>query len=147
MEFARLGGLSPVKYKATDTGFEGHKPPVKHGIFAFPWPYIETYLCLYDEAHEAELKNRGFRKFEFDGMLFHHLKAADDVAWTMSDIVEYAEFLKEFKHKLTKEIHADPYINKHTMPIHDPFKRGLGGWFSRDSLEVFIPRTEMGRIR
>jgi len=154
MEFVRLGGLSPVKYKATDTGFEGHKPPVKHGIFAFPWPYIETYLCLYDEAHEAELKNRGFRKFSFDGMVYHHLNTrydrdlvTDDLSWDLSSIVEYSEFLKQFKHNLVREIHADPYINKHTSPIHDPFKRGLGGWFSRDSLEVFIPKTEMGRIR
>lgn len=148
MEFVRLGGLSPVKYKPVPgddpMGFSGHTPPTKHGIFAFPWPYIETFLCLYDEAHQAELKNRGFRHFKFDGNLYHHLDYDD--LWTLDTIEVYQVKLKAYKHKLVKEIHADTFINS-KAPIHDPFKKGLGGWYSRDSLEVFIPKPEMGRIR
>ena len=146
MKFVRLGGLSPVKYKAVPGSFEGHVPPARHGIFAFPWPYIEAYLCLYDNAHQAELKLRGFRHFEFDGYLYHHLKGGD-LGWSYDDTEEYDVMLKAFKHNGIKELHADKYIANPTTPIHDPFKRGLGGWFSRDSLEVFIAKSDMGRIR
>jgi len=150
MEFVRLGGLSPVKYKpvpgnANDPmGFSGHTPPVKHGIFAFPFPYIETFLCLYDEVHQVELKNKGFRHFKFDGYLYHHLDYND--LWTLDTIEVYRTKMKVFKHKLVKEIQADSIIGTN-QPIHDPFKKGLGGWFSCDCLEVFISRSQLGRIR
>lgn len=148
MKFVRLGGLSPVKYKRVPgddpMGFSGHTPPTKHGIFAFPWPYIETFLCLYDEAHQAELKNRGFRHFKFDGHLYHHLDYED--LWTLDTIEAYQQKLKAYKHRLVKELQKDE-ITHTDQPIHDPFKRGLGGWYSRDSLEVFILKGGMGKIR
>lgn len=136
MKYKPVPGNDPL-------GFSGHTPPTKHGIFAFPWPYIETFLCLYDEAHQAELKNRGFRHFKFDGNLYHHL---DGDLWTLDTIEAYQPKLKTYKHALVKELHSDPVFNS-VEPIHDPFKRGLGGLYTRDALEVFIPKCELGRIR
>jgi hypothetical protein len=46
MKFARFGGLSPVKQDQyttkEDKGF--HNPPRRHGLYAFPYPYIEKFL-------------------------------------------------------------------------------------------------------
>lgn len=156
MEFARLGGLSPVKYD-TRTNFSGHQAPVAHGIWAFPWPYIEQFLCLYDEEHENELKRQGFRRFRFDGSLYHHLQEPppegfwDVQGWTLSNIEEYSDLLQKFKRQAIRELDKNRRTCQGPYPdvpvIGDPFKRGQGGVMARDQLEVFIPKTEMGRIR
>lgn len=46
MLFVRFGGLSPVKQTHYDTSEDKpfHNPPRKHGLYAFPYPYIEKFL-------------------------------------------------------------------------------------------------------
>jgi len=46
MKFVRFGGLSPVKQDHYTTGKDKcfHNPPRKRGLYAFPYPYIETFL-------------------------------------------------------------------------------------------------------
>ncbi len=46
MQFVRFGGLSPVKQTHYDTSKDKpfHNPPRKHGLYAFPYPYIEKFL-------------------------------------------------------------------------------------------------------
>lgn len=46
MQFVRFGGLSPIKQTHYDTSKDKpfHNPPRKHGLYAFPYPYVEKYL-------------------------------------------------------------------------------------------------------
>ena len=46
MKFVRFGGLSPVKQDQYTTGEDKsfHNPPRRHGLYAFPYPYVEKFL-------------------------------------------------------------------------------------------------------
>lgn len=45
IQFARWGGLSSVTQKGYSPSMPGfHSPPARRGLYAFPWPYIETFL-------------------------------------------------------------------------------------------------------
>ena len=42
--FVRFGGLSKVDQKKYGISSDFHKAPANKGIFAFIWPYIESFL-------------------------------------------------------------------------------------------------------
>jgi hypothetical protein len=140
MQFTRLGGLSPVKYKKVNDAFQGHYPPRRKGIWAFPYPYIELFLCMWDDKHKLELKNKGFRIFEYNGYVWHHLGHDE---WTKSTIGDYAVLLNQMKHKDVNRLHEMGDKDN----IIDPYKRGLGGFMNRDHLEIFIEKADLGKIR
>lgn len=143
MKFIRLGGLSPVKYKNKEGGFQGHTAPSRHGIFAFPFPYIEEFLCLWNEKHIQEKKIKGYRTFEYQGEVWHHLNIDVNEEWTKSSMEEYKEFLRIVAHNDLKFTH-ETMGNSQAI---NPYKRGLGGCISKDHLEVFIDKADLGKVR
>jgi hypothetical protein len=44
VKFVRFGGLSKVNQKKYGISSDFHKAPANKGIFAFIWPYIESFL-------------------------------------------------------------------------------------------------------
>jgi len=45
MQFIRYGGLSSVKQKGYKKDMPTfHAPPTRRGVYAFPWPHVETFL-------------------------------------------------------------------------------------------------------
>jgi hypothetical protein len=72
---SRVGGLSPVKQKNTSA-------PAKKGLWAFMWPWIDTFLLgsTNDRGISKEdsitrgqqLKTEGLRKFKYCGYLWTH---------------------------------------------------------------------------
>lgn len=74
MNFIRFGGLSPVKQEQYTTGEDKtfHNPPCKHGLYAFPFPYIEKFLLSSTDfpGHISNktqwLKDENNNKIKFD---------------------------------------------------------------------------------
>ena len=66
--FVRFGGLSKTNqkkhglnpYNTTDDGF--HKAPVKKGIYAFIWPYIEDFLFAWKYNDKESLDPESYDK-------------------------------------------------------------------------------------
>ena len=161
MTFVRIGGLSKKNYNKIygDDRFHAfHRPPVKKGIFAFIWPYIEDFLWVWaiptkEGDTEGEWKKRSnkirrenMRKFEYSGELWCHFKeyahGVTKGAWVKVHTDELREILKKVKHEdmksLMKTFRSETGYAK---SIKDPYKRGLGGYMSRDHLEVFIEKV------
>jgi len=161
-EFVRFGGLSKVNYKylrrePTEPG-EGkpskfHRPPVKNGVYAFIYPYMEDFLW----AWKVKTKNVSFKteyrrlrkKFTYKGYVWTHFV---DEAIKYSIGNRYNDSWVEIHTDdlyflLNKVMHNDiVYLCKdanlyNTKQIHDPYKRGLGGIMCRDHLEVFIEKV------
>jgi hypothetical protein len=151
MQFIRLGGLSPVKHKREKFTSNFHKPPTRKGIYAFISPYIETYLCMFNETHEKEFKTHGFRKFEYEGPIWCHLSENTTIgSWLLTNTDELPTLLKKCKHHDIKKLMEDPIfggVQKHINICDDPYKRGRNGFMSRDHLEVFIEGKYLGRIK
>ena len=152
--FVRFGGLSKVKYKkgwhgTSDKSF--HTPPVKKGIFAFIWPYIEDFLWVwkikskteeeYKKLYKQAQKER--KKFNYRGMVWCHFvdqakSGRIKGSWVEVHTDELGELLKKVKHFDRKELMK---LAPKGTPAIDPYKRGLGGFMSMDHLEVFIEKV------
>ena len=152
--FVRFGGLSSTSQKKFYKKDTFHSPPAKKGIFAFIWPYVEDFLWVWKVKYipnetEAEWKKRkneymkkNTKKFQYSGMIWTHF---GDVitggihkgTWVKIHTNELNDILKKIKHRDTKEVMK--YVGKE--PIQDPYKRGLGGFMSKDHLEVFIEKV------
>jgi hypothetical protein len=69
--FVRWGGLSPVVQKGYNPSMPTfHCPPARRGIYAFPWPMIETFM-LFDggnfQNHRMEwVKDEAGNKIPYD---------------------------------------------------------------------------------
>lgn len=158
MEFARVGGLSPVKYKPVpDKEPTFHfPPPRRNGIYAFVWPYVEPFLWAWSEEHKRDFKINGYRKFKFEGYLWcHHLDEGSKYSSNIEGSwirIHTNDFEKIFKENLVSDI---KYLKKGSLfrgiddfvISNDPYKRGRNGFMSRDHLEVFIEASECGKIR
>jgi hypothetical protein len=69
IRFARWGGLSSVKQKGYDPSMPTfHSPPCRRGIYAFVWPYIETFILGGYEENQHKW-NKGVSLIEIDGEL------------------------------------------------------------------------------
>ncbi len=163
MKFMRVGGLSPVNHKKRfklrkdddieSKSFTGtyHLPPTKHGIYAFPFPYFEGFLVMWSERHRQEIKTRGITKFEFNGQIWSHLKPKNDSdiikvvdSWYLTTIEVYEKTLQKEIHKLNGEMNG----SKHNFGVmcDNAFKRGRGGMYVRDHLEVYIDKQNCSKI-
>lgn len=152
MEFARVGGLSPVKYKKNDSrysnSFNGkfHSPPAKHGIYAFIWPHVELFLALWSKKNQIEFERNGIRRFHFEGNLYTHL-TEEDANWELIDTSELAKRLRRDMHK------AKIWHLEHNEWWNSPISEKIDHlkipylYSNKDHLEVFIPRSEMGKIK
>jgi hypothetical protein len=177
MKFARLGGLSPVKYhrvKAdTERGYS-YPPPRRKGLYAFIWPYLSPFFYMwkvskilerkgleswnYEKDCSTQIGNKyfhiiGYRVFEYEGPIWTHLAVPDEWprAWTKVSTQELQVLLAKEKHNLNKEL-TSSYLKDFEYHISqslsdDPFKRGRGGMYAKDHLEVFIEKGDLGKIR
>lgn len=169
--FARYGGLSPKRNKKKEQWFfkeddpiRFHTPPVKKGMYAFIWPYIDLFLVGWDKNKQRKRKKvilNGYgdplpnkmepiRKFEHHGELWCHFVdealrfgVAKEVVntWVKIDTDDLPILLKEVMKTDKKRLRRDPYLSNEV--IKNPYKRGQNGWMSKDHLEVFIS----GKIR
>jgi len=164
IKFVRFGDLSKTNYKGF-YGSEGqHSPPVKKGIYAFIWPYIEDFLWAWKikslhkfDGTEKEY-NKEFKKeykkmrkvFTYSGEIWTHfideamkeglgLRYKDNWVKIHTDDLEY--LFRKYKHQDIKYMmgQLDIFGSK-VKPIADPYKRGLGGSMVKDYLEVFIEK-------
>jgi len=56
IQFVRYGGLSSVKQKGYDVNMPTfHSPPLRKGVYAFVWPYIEHYLLGKDTFDQRRM--------------------------------------------------------------------------------------------
>jgi hypothetical protein len=152
--FIRFGGLSAVNHKKFYKGDSYHSPPVKKGIYAFVWPYINDFLWVWKipfkedetEADWIKRKNdyikKNRKKFIYRGMVWTHFT---DVArggrrsgsWVEIHTDDLMTLFRKTKHKDIKQLMSYGA----TEVIKDPYKRGLGGHMSTDHLEVFIEKV------
>jgi hypothetical protein len=162
ISFIRVGGLSPVKQLGYDKSMPTfHCPPARHGIYAFIYPYYDTFMLYGDESdvqwkeHNtvcnrwAQLKAEGFRKFKHRGNLWCHF--VDTVprqfvmkekgTWVLTDMYGFKEGLKRIMHIDRTDLMHDQYLRIGGKVI-DPYKRGLNGFMGKDHLEVFIERVK-----
>ena len=147
--FVRFGSLNIQKYDK-QIADEFHKPPKKYGIFAFIWPYIEPFLYMWkipDRKEETtedyrkrskEWIRTNFHKFEYSGYLWTHFTDLNIPgerigSWIKIHTDDLNDLLKKVKHEDIKQLQQNS-----KNPIIDPYKRGLGGFMSKDHLEVFI---------
>ncbi len=167
MYFVRFGGLSKVKYKnyykSGNKNISFHTPPVKRGIFAFIWPYIEPFLwvwkvntnkCKTEEEINRKIKNANIllrRKFKYKGMLWTHfietnVEGRRRGAWVeihTSDIDDALKKQMQLDRKELSKIYKLVSCPSKNYSIINPYKRGSvpsGIPMSRDHLEVFIEK-------
>jgi len=168
--FVRFGGLSPVNQKKYGISQNFHKAPANKGIYAFIWPYIETFLFAWKrktiplppeakEWKDAEWKEyseqdkkdfdkfyrKEMKKFTYTGYVWTHFTniPPNFIRKRKGSWVEI--HTSDWKQVLKKVKHLDMKeiaSDKWMGNINakDPYKRGLGGNVSRDHLEVFIER-------
>ena len=143
--FIRYGGLSAVRQKGFGKD-SYHAPPTRKGFYAFVWPYIETFLLSgYTEnqnkvrkqnSEEGIWKLHHPRKFDYTGMLWHHLDTKFAIrakgSWVLTSYDDYCEALDTELHKLKKAS-----LDKGVI-----IRSGNTGYFSKDHLEVFIPAND-----
>ena len=144
MKFIRWGGLSPVVQKGYNPEMPTfHCPPARKGLYAFPFPFIEPFLLSgdFDNNHKEE---KG-RKFEYDGMIWHHLTSALGTSqrtrgsWLLTT-------MKVYEIALRKELHNMRSTSYHRVGFVEHgdtqknFQVSTTRGTSRDHLEVFIER-------
>lgn len=151
MTFLRFGGLSKVNYKSIFGKETFHSPPAKKGIYAFIWPYMESFLWVWKLKHkdgesEADWKKRknkymkdNTKKFQYRGLLWCHfteyiLDGIRKGSWVQVHTDDLQKLLNKVKHDDRKALGSG-------VGIKDPYKTGLGGSMSKDHLEVFIEKV------
>ena len=151
MIFCRVGGLSPVKHKLKNKKFSFHfPPPTRKGIYAFIWPYIESFLFMWSDEKQKEFKINGYRKFKYNGPIWCHFdeesKSIKSIrSWVYTDTEHLKNILKKVMINDRNQL-IDYDFNSF---IQNPYKRGLCGGvrMSKDHLEVYIEKKYLGRIR
>jgi len=102
IEFARAGGLSPVKQEGYNPAMPTmHSPPARKGVYAFVWPYIETFLLGVEEfkPHRMEwVKDEKGKKLKYE---------EDDPK--NLERMEKKKYTTVFKDKATKEKHDQDF--------------------------------------
>lgn len=169
VRFGGLSKVNHKKLRRTvnEDMYSYHYPPVNKGIYAFIYPYIENFLWVWKlnfsnfekqiekeniSVEEHEKKRIKFykseyrrlrKKFKYTGMIWTHF---NEIARKYNIGIEYTDtwvkihtndlefLLKMDKHETIKETET-------SRIIVDPYKRGLGGYYSRDHLEVFIEKV------
>lgn len=166
--FVRFGGLSKVDQTKYGISQNFHKAPANKGVFAFIWPYIESFLFAWKmktltpppeaknwsteqwkEYNKLERKQfnkfykDNMKKFTYEGWIWVHFIDISpkyirrrEGTWVEIHTSNFDEVLKKAKHKDMKSMAGDEYMGN--LDIRDPYKKGLGGFMSRDHLEVFI---------
>lgn len=158
LKFARVGGLSPVTYKlpkGKEPNFH-FPPPRKKGIYAFVYPYMEPYLWAWSKDNVLDFKDKGYRVFQYEGYLWCHffeeglrfaIDSKDD-NWIKVHTDDFQTIFKESMKEDIKYLHKDGWVRgPKYFKIDDPYKRGRGGFSSKDHLEIFIEGKDLGKIK
>jgi hypothetical protein len=112
LSFARVGGLSSVKYKSkAGSRFQSggfHTPPVRNGIFAFTWPYIEPFLVGWKLKEGERMK---LRKFDYEGPIYAHIKPkglhpSEVGSWYLLTTSDLEKALREVRHEGRKSLQS-----------------------------------------
>lgn len=169
IKLVRFGGLSSVDYKNFYRGAESfHRPPARHGIYAFIYPYIEDFLWVWrlknhgsekrKELAEEEYR-RWFNKqhrqmkriFLYEGAIWcHHVdvvRGNRSGSWVLTDTADLVEAMDKVVARDRKQLNTDcGWRGGYDPNIKDPYKRGKGGYMSMDHLEVFIEKKDLKGI-
>jgi len=138
-----------------------HHAPEHRGIYAYIWPYIEPFLAAWnkemmvkigtDEYGEPEYRFPPIKKFQHHGDIWcHFVQEAKEFgvgkeykgSWVKVDTKDLPLLLNKVVSRDIKSLKGDKWLGQEKgkpRPIADPYKRGKGGFISRDHLEVFIP--------
>ena len=154
VSFARVGGLSSVKYKPkVGDRFQAggfHTPPVRNGIFAFTWPYIEPFLVGW-KLREGERMR--LRRFDYEGPIYAHIKPkglhrSPIGSWYLMETADLRQALTETRHQGRKTLQEQSEMYRPDgAPRSQPFTGDPLQFFTKDDLEVFIPARSLGRVR
>jgi hypothetical protein len=166
----RYGGLSPVTYKVArekrrneDGSLQFHCPPRRKGIFCFVWPHMDLFFVVWHDKGQREVMHEGLRDFYYDGPLWTHLSHSkenqDEIEWVGCwrevSTEKFHEIWKRHKHECNSDLVKDGLkYNRRSwwggqLPTH-PYIRGRSGWgitYAVDSLEIFIEKKHLGKIR
>jgi hypothetical protein len=139
-----------------------HHPPEHKGIYAFIWPYVEPFLAGWnreywqktgkkDEDGRDEVRFKPIKKFQHYGDIWcHFVEEARELGlgkeykgtWVKVDTKNLQTLLSKIIAKDIGSLQSDKSMREKpdkVRQIANPFKRGKGGFMSRDHLEVFIP--------
>ena len=139
-----------------------HKAPEHKGIYAFIWPYVEPFLAAWnkeyrqktgkkDEYGEDEERFKPIKKFQHHGDIWcHFVKEAKELGvgkeykntWVKIDTKDLPKLLSKVMARDIGSLQGDKWMRDKpdiVRQIADPYKRGKGGFMSKDHLEVFIP--------
>ena len=167
IKLVRFGGLSAVDYKEIYGKESFHAPPTRYGIYAFLFPYIDSFLWAWklperkEELSEAEDKKRFKRyarllrsEFEYDGLIWCHFT---DIAkggkrsgsWVEVSTLDFKTLFRKTMCKDIQQLHGNFPSSQapNIADIKNAYKRGLGGFMSVDHLEVFIDKKSLKGIK
>ena len=171
IRFARWGGLSSVKQNGYDPVMPTfHSPPRRRGIYAFIWPYIETFLLggytenqhkwnkgltvrIDEETSEVIQEPYGSLKppriFDYEGDIWHHFgnhlhptKIIEKKgSWYNSTFENFVEALRKELHSMKSQSFNSEKSSESKRGWF-PFSTNnpAHGW-SKDNLEVFIEKV------
>lgn len=153
MKFIRFGGLSSVNHKKFYKIDSYHSPPCKRGVYAFIYPYVEDFLISWkignhDESWRVRY-NKFYREnkkiFDYKGDVWVHfideaIKLNCDIEikkdWVKVSTKDLKKLFSVVKHNRMKDLNKD----FKRPDLKDPYKKGLGGFYCKDELEVFIEK-------
>jgi len=172
-----LSAVKYGKKGISGEGATYHTPPKRKGIYAFIHPYADSFLWAWkvgnskkikameddpnvtQEEWEAEMRKE-FQKerkkqktFTYEGPIWCHftkeIQGPTKGSWVLTDTETLQKTVNKHRAKLSAKVIAEPLFSKELAPqgVKDPFKRGLGGHYGIDHLEVFIDDKNLGRIR
>jgi len=141
IKFARFGSMSAKSHDKKKFASDFHRPPVKRGIYAYIYPYIEPFLAAwkYPEGKMPKLKI-----FNHTGDIWTHFIDAASQTGALQQVKDSWALIhtSDLPKVLSRQKSMDNTFAKQTMSsstFKDPYRRGQGGWMSKDHLEVFIP--------
>ena len=165
IKLVRFGGLSAVDYKVIYGKESFHAPPTRYGIYAFVFPYIDSFLWAWKlpktkeelEPNEDRKRFNKFsrqlrREFEYDGLIWcHFIEHAKgrkcSGSWIEVTVSEFKEMFRKVMCKDMQLIYNDVVGSPSIGDIKNAYKRGLGGFISTDHLEVFIDKKSLKGIK
>jgi hypothetical protein len=161
MKFQRIGGLQLTKQKGYDASMPGfHSPPVRKGVYAFPWPYFEWFLLGASSYSGVKTKHA---KFEYikdeNGEKIHYnvydkelLSKVKDGKMTQKDYdkMSYAYWTDDDNYMIKpKQIRIFEYSNEIWHHLGEHAKPGqilqeVGGWYLShvDDYKIMLKKEE-----
>ena len=172
--FVRFGGLSKTnqkKYGVMRSSDSFHKAPVKKGVYAFIYPYIEPFLFAWKhktlsypnwKRDDVRAEEEYYKKIAKSWKKFYkdNKKVFKYEGWIWTHFIDLPPKYIRRRKGTWVEVHTsnwDEMMKKqkhldmkeisydeyigHRNDMRDPYKQGLGGFAGKDHLEVFIEKV------